>query len=234
MNSQEPIDPREEAELRKWLGEAQAIRSIRERMKLHSARFLGLPYIVHPLIGSMTEPEQLMVRFDGFDCVTYVETVLAMSLARNRDEFLKDLREIRYDNGKVEWQRRLHYTSDWIAVNIRRGLLRDMTDGPETSLSSKNLSLIPGLPPRSVQLRYFPKTQFTYLSRWMTDGDIISFLSTRRNLDFFHMGLIFRDGDRILIRHARQMRKRVFEQLLPEFIRAVQSPGFTICRLMKD
>lgn len=234
MKLQEPIKPREEAELRKWLGETQAIRSIREKMKMHSARFLGLPYIVHPLIGSASEPEQLVVRFDGFDCVTYVETVLALSLARNHDEFVQRLREIRYENGKVEWQRRLHYTTDWIAANIRRGLLRDMTDGENAVLCNKTLSLIPGLPARQVQFRYYPKAQFNYLSRWMTDGDIISFLSTRRNLDIFHMGLVFWDGDRILIRHARQMRKRVFEQPLSEFIRAVQSPGFTICRLMKD
>ncbi len=221
-----------DAELaRRLIAEARAVASTAGRAKLISSRFIGVPYIVNPLAGSPNGSERLVVRFDGFDCITYVETVLALSLARDVREFTAKLAEIRYENGQVEWAKRLHYTSDWAAYQVRRGLLRDMTQDEGAVIREKTLSFIPGLEPKTIKLRYYPKEQFGYVSRWLTDGDLIYFLSTRRNLDFFHVGFVFREGDRLLIRHARHMRRRVFEQPLAEFVNVVKSPGFIVNRL---
>ena len=216
---------------RQLIAEARGVASVAGRAKLISSRFIDLPYIVNPLAGSPNAPERLIVRFDGFDCVTYVETVLALSLARGVREFPVKLSELRYEDGQVEWSKRFHYTSDWAAYQLRRGLLRDMTLGEGAVVREKTLSFIPGLKPKTIQLRYYPKEQFAYVSRWLTDGDLIYFLSTRRNLDIFHVGFVFREGDQLLIRHARHMRRRVFEQPLAEFVKVIKSPGFIVNRL---
>lgn len=225
--------PRDEQIARALITEAKPLDSITARMKYLSSRFIGLPYIVNPLTGSQTIPEQLVARFDGFDCVTYLETILALSLARGVDNFTDQLKKIRYLDGEVEWAHRLHYTTDWAAYHISRGFLRDMTAGEDTVERERRLSLIDGLQPRVITIRYYPKDRYLYTSRWLTDGDLIYFLSTRRDLDVFHVGLIFRDGDQLLIRHARHMRHRVLEQPLADFMRVVNSPGFIINRLAK-
>ena len=36
----------------------------------------------------------------------------------------------------------------------------------------------------------------------LQSGDLIFFVSTRKNLDVFHAGIIVRDGKRVLMRHA--------------------------------
>jgi len=222
------LTPRDAQLVRQLLAESRGIASTAGRAKLISSRFIGQPYIVNPLAGS---PERLVVRFDGFDCVTYVETVMALSLARGVQEFTAKLGEIRYEDGQVEWSKRFHYTSDWAAYQMRRGLLRDMTQDEGAVVREKTLSFIPGLNPKTIKLRYYPKEQFAYVSRWLTDGDLLYFLSTRRNLDIFHVGFVFREGDQLLIRHARHMRRRVFEQPLAEFVKVIKSPGFIVNRL---
>jgi hypothetical protein len=233
MNNDVFRTPRDEQIAHALVAEMKAFDSTTAKMKYLSSRLIGLPYLVNPLIGSFNAPEQLVARFDGFDCVTYVETILALSLARSLDQFAGKLREIRYLDGEIEWSHRLHYTTDWAAYHIRRGFLRDMTIGEDTVVRERSLSLIHGLPPKDISIRYYPKDRFFYTSRWLTDGDLIYFLSTRHDLDIFHVGLIFRDGEQLLIRHARHMRHRVLEQPLADFMRVVKSPGFMINRLAK-
>ena len=53
------------------------------------------------------------MRDDGFDCVTFCETVLAAAIARDPGEFAASLREIRYRNGAVNWRERNHYFFEW-------------------------------------------------------------------------------------------------------------------------
>jgi hypothetical protein len=233
MNNHVFRTPRDEQIAQAMIAEVKAFDSISAKIKYLSSRLIGLPYLVNPLIGSLHVPEQLVARFDGFDCVTYVETILALSLARGLDQFADRLREIRYLDGEVEWSHRLHYTTDWAAYHIGRGFLRDMTIGEDTVVRERTLSLIQGLPPKNISLRYYPKDRYPSMSRWLTDGDLVYFLSTRRDLDIFHVGLIFRDGEQLLIRHARHMRHRVLEQPLADFMRVVKSPGFMINRLAK-
>jgi cell wall-associated NlpC family hydrolase len=94
-------------------------------------QFLGAPY----LTGTLDEPpeETLVVRLDGFDCVTFVETMLAMARGvRQQDTsyagFARRLAQQRYRSGSVGYCQRLHYFTDWIAHNDARGLVDDRMD----------------------------------------------------------------------------------------------------------
>src|SRR6266481_2326453 len=99
-------------------------RSIASRIDVVSRHFLGRPYKPNPLIGSADTAEVFTASLDGFDCVTYIETVVALSRASNVDDFSKWLRKIRYEAGRIEWDRRNHYMTLWIRNNLRAGIIK--------------------------------------------------------------------------------------------------------------
>jgi hypothetical protein len=108
--------------------QARPVGTIMQRL---GARFGGAPY----LEGTLDAPdtERLVVRLDGFDCVTYVETLLAMARGVAQgdfayESFARRLAEQRYEGGRTPgYCRRLHYFSAWVRDNDRRGLVRDLT-----------------------------------------------------------------------------------------------------------
>jgi hypothetical protein len=59
---------------------------------------------------------------------------------------------------------------------------------------------------------------------------LIFFASIRKHLDIFHCGIIVRDDDRILVRHASRSRGAVVEQDLNEFMKANRMAGVLIAR----
>ncbi len=228
--TQDQVYQLDQKQIRQLLKEASTLPSVGQRMKFISARLLGTPYFVNPLIGSMTEPEVFVATLAGFDCVTFMETVLALARVGQVEGFLELLREIRYTHGKVEWRKRHHYATDWARHNIWHGLLRDCTRGEGTMIKTKALKTVAGLRPRIVSFRYFPKRKLPRISRQLADGDLIFFVSTRKGLDVFHTGIVFREGDRVILRHAARSRGGVVEQELAEFVKANRMPGFIIAR----
>ena len=56
------------------------------------------------------------------------------------------------------------------------------------------------------------------------------FVSTRKNLDVFHTGIIVREGKQLFLRHASRSRDSVVEQDLKEFLKANRMAGVIIVR----
>ena len=55
--------------------------------------------------------EELVIRTDAVDCLTFVEYTLAQALGSS---FTENLQKIRYRDGIIDgYPSRLHYTSDW-------------------------------------------------------------------------------------------------------------------------
>src|SRR5579862_7579509 len=77
-------------------------RSVAGRIEVFSRQFLGYPYQSDPLIGSAETAEVFTTSLEGFDCVTYLETVVALACAANVDNFADLLRRIRYDKGRIQ------------------------------------------------------------------------------------------------------------------------------------
>ncbi|MFC5408435.1 N-acetylmuramoyl-L-alanine amidase-like domain-containing protein [Larkinella bovis] len=102
-----------------------------------SKSFQGRPYVAHTLDGN--ETEKLVVNFRAFDCTTFLETTLALSLARHQLLNLRDsvqferlfrttLTRIRYRHGAINgYASRLHYFSEWLFDNEQKGILQDVT-----------------------------------------------------------------------------------------------------------
>ena len=74
-------------------------------------RYLGTKYVSDPLGEEKFPDQDPLIRFDAFDCATFVETSLA-------DGSVKKLNKIRYKNGKVDFIYRNHFIeSDWLKNN---------------------------------------------------------------------------------------------------------------------
>ena len=100
-------------------------------LTLETARFfLETPYLVATL---EKEPERLVVNLREMDCMTLVETCVALARTMKEDQpsfevFCSYLQQLRYRNGEIHgYADRLHYFSDWIFENERKGWVRDVT-----------------------------------------------------------------------------------------------------------
>ncbi len=213
------------------LSKAQRYRSIGDRIDILSRDFLGYPYKSNPLIGAADTTEVFTASLDGFDCVTFIETVLALACALTAEDFIEWLRKIRYEQGIVRWERRNHYMTLWIRNNRREGIIRPISMPAVPAVSRERvLNVVPGIAARRTRVRCVPKRAVPRLAACLTTGDLMFFVSTRRNLDVFHAGIIARDGDRVLMRHASRSQGAVVEQELSEFLKANRMAGVIVMR----
>ena len=213
------------------LSTAKSYSSAGSRIEILSRHFLGHPYETNLLIGSAETPEVFTVSLDAFDCVTYIETILALSLASNADEFKKWLRNIRYRGGHIAWEDRNHYMTGWIRSNVRAGAVRWLSlPDVHVSVKERTLNVVPGLRPVRARFACVPKPAISRLAPHLETGDLIFFASTRKHLDVFHCGIVIRDHEKLLVRHASRSRGSVVEQTLDDFLKANRTAGVIISR----
>jgi hypothetical protein len=204
--------------------------SVGARIEFLSREFIGHPYTTTPLIGSAEQPEEFIASLDGFDCVTYVETVLALARASKVDEFSDWLRRIRYESGRVDWKKRNHYMTRWIRNNTRLGAVRRVSMRVPLTMKRRTLRVVSGLPSLPIRFKCAPKTSFPRLKRYLKTGDIIFFASTRKYLDVFHCGVLVRKNEKLRLRHASRRRNGVVEQDLGEFLKDNRMAGLIVVR----
>jgi len=198
-------------------------------------RFVGTAYVPGTL--EVDGPERVVVNFRGLDCVTFVENALALArfmrtgglallpdrpTAEARYEAL--LAEHRYRSGRLDgYPSRLHYFSEWIADNTRRGHLRDL--GPELGavLDPRPIDFMSTHPDAYRQLadpdnlerirevearlnqaerRYVPQERIAGIVDQIRNGDVIAATSTVAGLDVAHTGLAVWIDGRLHLLHA--------------------------------
>jgi hypothetical protein len=213
------------------LSTAKHDRSLDRRIEVISRAFLGRPYKPNPLIGSAESPEVFTASLDGFDCVTYIETVLALALASKAENFVQWLRKIRYERGRIQWERRNHYMTGWIRNNTSSGTIKPVSIAATPALRKERvLNTVPRLAPQRTHMKCVPKRAMPRLVSHLQTGDLMFFVSTRKHLDVFHAGIIVRDGNGLLMRHASRSRGGVLEQQLGEFLKANRMAGVIVVR----
>jgi hypothetical protein len=190
--------------------------------------FVGEPYTPQTL--ELPGPERVVINLREFDCVTYVESVLALArLIRERRSsfaaYAEELRRIRYRDGRLAgYPSRLHYFSEWIADNEQLGLMRDITrelGGRQVTepvnFMSRNAEAYPKLveEPAFVEdirraeerlsglTRYaIPERAIAGIADRIQNGDIIATTSTVRGLDIAHTGFALWVDGRLHLMHA--------------------------------
>ncbi|MBP3350374.1 MAG: DUF1460 domain-containing protein [Bacteroidaceae bacterium] len=201
-----------------------------DRLAFIARQLLGSPYVAATLEG---DTEVLRINMSEFDCTTLVETAIALSLTAAVDtasynEFAHNLRNIRYRDGVVDgYASRLHYVSDWIADNTRRGNFVEVTaQCPLAKRDTKSINYISTHSRNYTDLlnndslvncikeveakynnyryQYIPATSLNSeaLAKWFNNGDIVLFTTSAKGLDVSHMGIIVVERNRVRLLHA--------------------------------
>ena len=216
-------------------------------------QFLGAPYEQNTL--EQSGAEQLVVNLHGFDCVTFVENILAISrcIKKNRlsfDAFRQELQTLRYRNGRINsYAGRLHYFSDWIDDNQKKGILKDVTREfggtpyhktfdfmtshrdlyrqlANDSAFNQMKALEDTLSHRT--LYFIPKSAIRDSQSAIRTGDLIAITTKQEGLDVAHTGIALRMEDRSLhYLHASTMGDvvRISQETLSAYVQ--KHPSFT-------
>jgi hypothetical protein len=218
-----------EKRIDKLIIEAQEQGNISQRIAFISCALIGTEYKAYTLIGGPHAPEKFVVRDNAFDCVTFCETVLAAALAREPAGFDDALRRIRYHDGIVNWYERNHYFFEWSEHNIENKFCRPITmDGAVTI--HKTVYWHKALGRRHFVMQVIPREIFMDNVQLLKDGDIVGFVTSRPNLDYFHIGFIAFDDGEFMLRHAAKGRHRVLDQRMDRFARENRVRYVTLLR----
>lgn len=205
-------------------------------------------------------PERLVVRLDGYDCVTYVETVLSLANlvhqgSRDYSRFQNILRDLRYREGHINgYASRLHYTTDWRFDNQSMGYLKDVTREiggvpytKEVSFMSRNPQYYAALSDEQTLQAvkssekvlnqqphfYIPETELEGLEDRILDGDIIAITTKVAHLDIAHLGFAVHVEGRLHLLHASSKYSQVTvspEPLVDELLASRSRHGVMVFR----
>lgn len=198
---------------------------------------VGTPYVAFTLEeylragGSASAEEPLMLSLTRFDCVSLVESCLAVSRVADDsgpltwDRFGHEMERMRYRGGvRRSYASRLHYFSEWISDGARRGLLRDLgptlgavEDTRPLRFMTEHRASYPGLAEDSVfraiaemerslddqPRRVIPTNLIPDVSDRIETGDVLAFATSIPGLDVSHAAFAYRDAEGVLrVLHA--------------------------------
>lgn len=221
------------AAITRLIGEAKALPRIAQRIDFISRRLLGVPYRANTLVGGPSRPEELVVRDDAFDCVTFCEVVLAAAMSRDIEEFETTLRRIRYDHGNVRYSDRNHYFADWCKRNVENGVCRPVAIEP-SRLIDKVVTWHREFGRHRVSIAAIDISALLENTGALAAGDIIGFASQRASLDYYHTGLIaFGKRGGLMLRSASRSRGRVVEDRMTTFVSVNPVKYVTVLRAVE-
>ena len=248
--------------------------SIREIVQKNSLDSLGQEdrvvevakmFLQTPYVGGTLETEggeKLVVNFRGMDCTTYLENVVVLSsIARKSDfresDFLKELEHLRYRNGKLtDYTSRLHYFSDWIYENEKKGIVKNITAqvGGEKYDKTINFmsthvdsyaalkadsSFVKIIQAKEDQINqrdlyYIPEEKIESMEKEIKNGDLIAITTKINGLDVSHTGIAMHVNDRLHLMHASSLAKKVVISDVPladMLLKSKLQSGIMVARL---
>ncbi len=191
--------------------------------------------------------EVLVVNLRLFDCVTFVENMIALAQTHRAtpasfDVLKKNLTQVRYRNGAIDYAARLHYFSDWLFENEKRGILKVITrelggeifDKKVFYMSLKKDTLYGNMAdPRTFAAMqtiekaitereniYIPKEKVAAMQHLLKEGDIIGITNRTEGMDMAHAGIVVKVDGVTRLMHASSQFKRVMitEGSLSEYL----------------
>jgi len=195
-------------------------RPLGEVMQAIAEQFIGTPYMAGLLDKS--NQETLVVTLKGFDCVLFIETVLAIARGvavqdYTYENFRDRIQEQRYRDGQLNgYCSRLHYFSDWIDNNQNRRIVNNLSNllggiplNNPLNFMTQNRQYYPQLANQSeyecilnqeaqlanLDIRYIPQDQIATIYPYLQPGDLIATATDIPGLDVTHTGLVYRFPD---------------------------------------
>lgn len=227
-----------------------------------SKAYLDVPYVAGTLDNE--GEERLIINEDSLDCTTFVELSVARWLAQQSDSltFEQQVQALRYREGVVDgYLSRLHYFTDWVAENTRRGIWYELTpdeDNPVWTSAMLTLSFMSHHPQsypylathawavdsmHRIEERYahypihYIGKEYLHLGPDelpIHNGDIVALVTTIAGLDVTHLGFAVWRGQTLHLMHASMKHGKVIidEQSLYDYLKMRKScPGVRVVRL---
>lgn len=223
--------------------------------------FVGTPYVGWTLEGE--GPEKCRIFLDKFDCVTFYEAMLGIVRTiyhgnPTMSGLYDEVTYMRYRGGVLDgYLSRLHYSSDWIIDNVKKGVVEDITESlggvqfsPNVYFMSKNPKYYPALKnnPKLTQkmkkiedeinkhkMWYIPKNQIAKQEKNIQTGDIIMITSSVPGLDYAHTALAYQKNGYAHLLHASSAKKKVVldSRISSYLARNRKQTGITVLRPQK-
>ncbi len=199
------------------LKKANSIKDKEKRIEYISSRFLNIPYKRIKIKNRDENKEYLVVQLSGVDCLTYIEYVEALSKSKNFNDFIKNLRFVRYRYGLVSYETRNHFFTDWIEYNNYKDYAKILA--PKKAIVVKkhlNLSkgrgvILKGVPVKIRVFSYIPSKYFDRnIINKLKTGDLVGAYAYGRKYDWLdvkHVGIIIRKGNRVYFRNASSLKR---------------------------
>jgi len=225
-----------EDELDRLIRKASEFKSAGARIEFISGHFLGTQYKEATLIGDIKTPEDLAINLEGVDCLTFIDYMEAMRLSGSFSEFPENLKRVRYRHGRVSYEERNHFFTDWREFNSN--LVEDITGeigGDKSRHIKKALNkkgdgahFLPGISCREREITYISSESADDLIGDLKTGDYAGIYSETDGLDVSHAGIIIRKDDAIYLRHASSVKRRVLDEDFRRYI--MSKPGIIVLR----
>lgn len=221
--------------------------SVDERVAFLSRYFLNSPYLLGAQgEGDLGEFDQNpLYRFDGFDCVTYVNDILALALSDCPENFLPTLLQLSYYDANPIYENRFHFMScDWNLQNQQNGFVKDITgeiggelvqcaigdiDKPnwyrfqqkpvpkKTVVERASINYLPldALFEQPDLLLMFPRISIIEIVR--PNWDLRQKIGTQLHVS--HLGFCLHEKNKLFFRHASSEQKKVVEVPLSDYLK---------------
>jgi hypothetical protein len=207
---------------------------------------IGSPYEAGTL--DTRDTEVCVANLKTFDCVTFIENVLALSRCvkagrTSYADYLSELTRIRYRGGICSgYVSRLHYFSSWIEDNSAKHIVADVTGEAGGIPVLKTIRFMTSHRNRYPRLadetsyreigriedslsghprRILPAAAVARRDTSIREGDIIAVATSIEGLDVSHTGFAVRDGNgKIHLLHAPDVGKTVtiMSETLAEYL----------------
>ena len=199
-----------------------------EKIEIVSGYFLDTPYVANRLVGSNTQPEELVIALNELDCFTFLDYIETFKRSKNEEDFVNQLKTVRYINGNVEYLSRKHFYSDWYSENqiLATDLLTQpefsefvQTDTVELNQGAKGV-YIPGLDVRERDINYVPRDKVSNVLPLLKTGDYIGIRKNIAGLDVTHTGIVIEKQDGVYMRHASSSKSalKVVDQKITDYL----------------
>jgi hypothetical protein len=210
--------------------------------------FLGVDYVANLL--EQPGAEHLVVNLRGLDCVLFCENALAFArcVKKNKtsfDDYKAELQFIRYRGGIIdEYPSRLHYFSDHIYDNEKKGVVKNVTKDLGGVRFKKTVNFMSTHPDSYIKLKenpgfvgviqkqeeeinkramyHIPKDEVQRHASKIKNGDIIAITTDIAGMDLSHTGIALWENDSLHLLHAPLSghRVQITEKTIAEYLAA--------------
>lgn len=204
-----------------------------------ATHFIGKPYVAQTL--EVNGDKELIINLSEVDCTTYLEYVLASVITLHQTEnpkladLAKTLTRLRYRDGIMKgYPSRLHYFSEWLADNAKKGLITEVSgenfkrETCTLSFMGTHRSAYPHLADDAnfkailaleksfkPSLSILAKSKIEQSDSDLKHGDLIGLVTSIKGLDVSHTGFIYKKNGVSYLLHASSANKKVEISDLP-------------------